>query len=95
LDEAGEVLLEQRLSTTPKAMKEVFGRNASSRMALETEMHSSWVSRVLSELGREVIAAHGLEDSKRDAVHGKFDSPARSQGVQTRYYDSNPTVSAT
>jgi transposase len=25
LDEAGEVLLEQRLGTTPKAMKEVFG----------------------------------------------------------------------
>ena len=28
LDEAGEVVLEQRLSTTPKAMKEVFGKNA-------------------------------------------------------------------
>ena len=25
LDEAGEVVLEQRLGTTPKAMKEVFG----------------------------------------------------------------------
>jgi transposase len=25
LDEAGEVVLEQRLSTTPKAMREVFG----------------------------------------------------------------------
>jgi transposase len=29
-----------------------------SRMALETGMHSPWVSRVLSELGHEVIAAH-------------------------------------
>ena len=28
LDEAGEVLLEQKLSTTPKAMKEVFGGDA-------------------------------------------------------------------
>ena len=28
LDEAGEVLLEQKLGTTPKAMKEVFGRDA-------------------------------------------------------------------
>ena len=26
LDEAGAIVLEQRLSTTPKAMKEVFGR---------------------------------------------------------------------
>ena len=45
LDEAGEVLLEQRLSTTPKAMKEVFEAMPRSRMALETGMHSPWVSR--------------------------------------------------
>jgi transposase len=58
LDEAGEVVLEQRLSTTPKAMKEVFGGMPRSRIALETGMHSPWVSRVLSELGHEVIVAH-------------------------------------
>jgi transposase len=58
LDEAGEVLLEQRLSTTPKAMKEVFGGMPRSRMALETGMHSPWVSRLLSELGYEVVVAH-------------------------------------
>ena len=46
LDGAGEVLLEQRLGTTPTAMKEVFGRMPRSRMALETGMHSPWVSRV-------------------------------------------------
>jgi transposase len=58
LDEAGTVLLEQRLSTTPKAMGEVFGGMARSRIALETGMHSPWVSRVLNELGHEVIVAH-------------------------------------
>ena len=58
LDEAGEVVLEQRLGTTPKAMKEVFGRMPRSRIALETGMHSPWVSRLLSELGHEVIVAH-------------------------------------
>src|SRR5258708_13796889 len=58
LDEAGEVLLEQKLGTTPKAMQEVFGGMPRSRMALETGMHSPWVSRVLSELGHEVIVAH-------------------------------------
>jgi transposase len=58
LDEAGEVLLEQKLATTPKAMKEVFGAMPRSRIALETGMHSPWVSRVLSELGHEVIVAH-------------------------------------
>src|SRR6202167_5033107 len=58
LDEAGQVVLEQRLSTTPKAMKEVFGGMPRSRIALETGMHSPWVSRGLSELGHEVIVAH-------------------------------------
>jgi|ERR1700758_2821946 len=58
LDEAGSVRLEQRLSTTPKAMKEAFGGMRRSRIALETGMHSPWVSRVLSELGHEVIVAH-------------------------------------
>src|ERR1700724_2622773 len=58
LDDAGEVLLEQRLGTTPKAMREVFGGMPRSRIALETGMHSPWVSRWLSELGHEVIVAH-------------------------------------
>ena len=58
LDEVGEVLLEQKLSTTPKAMREVFGGMPRSRIALETGMHSPWVSRVLAELGHEVIVAH-------------------------------------
>ena len=57
-EEAGEVVLEQRLGTTPKAMKEVSGKMPRSRIALETGMHSPWVSRVLSELGHEVIVAH-------------------------------------
>jgi hypothetical protein len=58
LDEAGEVLLEQKVATTRKAMREVFGGMPRSRMALETGMHSPWVSRVLSELGHQVIVAH-------------------------------------
>src|ERR1700675_1647648 len=57
LDEAGEVLLEQKLGTTPKAMMEVFGGMPRCRIALETGMHSPWVSRALSELGHEVIVA--------------------------------------
>ena len=58
VDEAGTVLLEQRVSTTPKAMREVFGGMPRSRIALETGMHSPWVSRILTELGHEVIVAH-------------------------------------
>lgn len=58
LDEVGEVLLEQKVSTTPKATKEVFGGMPRSRVALETGMHSPWISRILNELGHEVIVAH-------------------------------------
>lgn len=58
LDESGTVVLEQRLSTTPKAIDEVFGGMPGSRIALETGTHSPWVSRLLSKLGHEVIVAH-------------------------------------
>jgi transposase len=58
LDGSGSVLLEQRLSTNPKAMREVFSGMPGSRIALETGMHSPWVSRLLTELGHEVIVAH-------------------------------------
>ena len=58
LDEAGEVVGEKKLGTTREAMKEVFAAIPRSRIALETGMHSPWVSRLLSELGHEVIVAH-------------------------------------
>src|SRR3984893_666388 len=61
LDEAGEVVLEQKVATAPKAMREVFGGMPRSRMALETGTHSPWVSRVLSELGHEAIVTHALD----------------------------------
>jgi len=44
LNEAGEVVLEQKVATTPKAMKEVFSGMPRSRLALETGTHSPWVS---------------------------------------------------
>ena len=42
LDETGDVLLEQRASTTPKATRETFGAMPRSRIALETGTHSPW-----------------------------------------------------
>jgi transposase len=58
LDAGGQVLLEQRVGTTPKAMKEVFGALPHCRIALETGMHSPWVSRLLAKFGHDVIVAH-------------------------------------
>jgi hypothetical protein len=58
LDEAGEILLEQKVATTPEAMKQTFERIPRSLIALETGTHSPWVSRLLKELGHEVLVAH-------------------------------------
>jgi transposase len=72
LDEAGEVLVEQKLPTTKPAIKNVFGKIPSSRVALETGAHSPWVSRQLTQLGHEVIVAHARnvrligESSRKD-----------------------------
>src|SRR6202795_1764742 len=58
LEEAGKIILEQKVPTTPEAMKQKFSRIPQSRIALETGQHSPWVSRLLTELGHEVIVAH-------------------------------------
>jgi transposase len=58
LNEVGDIVLERKLTTTPEAIKQVFGRMPPSRIALETGAHSPWVSRLLTALGHEVIVAH-------------------------------------
>src|SRR5713101_423121 len=58
VEQSGQVLLEEKVSTTPKALQGVFGRMPRSRIALETGVHSPWVSRLLSGLGHETIVAH-------------------------------------
>jgi transposase len=58
LDEDGEIILEQRLATTPEAVKQIFGRMAPCCIAMETGTHSPWVSRLLTALGHQVIVAH-------------------------------------
>src|SRR3984957_15189282 len=58
LDEAGKIILEQKVPTTREAMKQAFGKIPRSLIALETGTHSPWVSRLLTELGHEVIVAH-------------------------------------
>src|ERR1700691_6153995 len=72
LNEAGEVILESKIPTTPKGIEEVFRRIPRSRIALETGTHSPWVSRQLTQLGHEAIVAHARnvrliwESSRKD-----------------------------
>src|ERR1700735_3009443 len=58
LDETGHIQVEQRLRTNAKALQEVFSAMPRSRIALEIGTHSPWISRLLSELGHEVIVAN-------------------------------------
>ena len=58
LDEAGQIQLEQRVRTNAKALREVFATMPRSRIALEIGTHSPWISRLLSELGHEVMVAN-------------------------------------
>ncbi len=58
VDEAGQIQLEQRVRTTAKALQEVFAAMPRSRIALEIGTHSPWISRLLRELGHEVIVAN-------------------------------------
>ena len=75
LDESGKIVLEQKLPTTPEAMKRIFEKRPRSRIALETGTHSPWVSRLLTELGHEVIVAHAqkvqliTKSSRKDDRH--------------------------
>ena len=58
MDEAGQIQREQRVRTSGKALREVFGAMARSRIAVEIGTHSPWISRLLSGLGHEVIVAN-------------------------------------
>jgi transposase len=58
VDGPGQIQLEQRVRTSAKALQEVFGGMPRSRIALEIGTHSPWVSRLLGELGHEVIVAN-------------------------------------
>jgi transposase len=58
LEEGGQIELEERVRTTAKGLSEVFGAIPRRRIALEIGTHSPWISRLLGELGHEVIVAN-------------------------------------
>src|SRR5215469_16671136 len=104
MDEAGHIQLEQRVRTTAKALREVFGAMPRSRMALEIGTHSPWISRLLTALEHEVIVANarkvrligkGKRENKVKTVLGrKRQKPKPSPGdcvnrlAQVRFLNS-------
>src|SRR5918996_1219783 len=55
---SGEVIEEGRLRTSPEAFRRRFCSERPMRIAIEAGTHSPWASRVLEELGHEVLVAN-------------------------------------
>ena len=61
LDASGEVTERGRVVTTRRGLTRWFSKRSSCRVALEVCIHSPWVSRLLRELGHEVVVAHAAK----------------------------------
>lgn len=79
LDEKGEVMEEARVSSTPKAFRQRFQAMPPARLVLEAGTHSPWASRLLKDLGHEVIVANPRmlrfiygNDSKNDRADAAY-----------------------
>src|ERR1700733_15230206 len=72
IEEAGQVILESQLPTTPKGIEEVFGGVTRSRVALETGRNRPLLCRQMSQTGHEVMVSHARklqminESSRKD-----------------------------
>jgi transposase len=58
LDAEGEVLLRDTVGNTAKAIRNYFGEMKPCLVAMEAGTHSGWVSRILEELGFEVLVGN-------------------------------------
>jgi transposase len=79
LDETGEVAEESRVATKPEALRRRFLGTDPLLIVLEAGTHSPWVSRLLAELGHDVIVANPRKlrliyqnDSKSDRVDAEY-----------------------
>ena len=75
----GEVIEEGRMRTTGAALERHFAGEARQRIALECGTHSPWVSRLLQEMGHEVVVANTRK--LRAITHSESKNAA--MGVET------------
>jgi transposase len=57
LDEAGTVLCDRRVVTSPERLTQVFAEHGPMRILLETGTESEWVAQALESAGHDVIVA--------------------------------------
>ena len=79
LSEDGQLLEEARAATRAAALRQRFATTDPARIVSEAGMHSPWVSRLLAELGHEVIVANPRKlrliyqnDQKSDRVDAQY-----------------------
>lgn len=79
VDRRGEEVATARVRTTPAALEQWFRGQARARVVLEAGTHSPWASRLLSELGHEVLVANPRKlrliyenDRKDDRVDAEY-----------------------
>jgi len=79
LDEAGGIVEEASIATTPAAFERRFRGMPRSRISLESGTHSPWLSRLLEDCGHEVIVANPRKlrliyenESKDDRVDAEY-----------------------
>ena len=58
LDQAGAIVEESRLSTSPAAFRQRFAGMPRARIAIEAGTHSPWANALLAEAGHEVLVAN-------------------------------------
>ena len=58
LDKQGQILEEDTVATTGRALRKLFGDRPAARVVIEVGTHSPWVQRLLQELGHETITAN-------------------------------------
>jgi transposase len=58
LDDAGVVVSQERVATTPELLERHFGALPRLRVAMEAGTHSPWVSRLIAKCGHETIVGN-------------------------------------
>ena len=79
LDGKGQIVEESRLATREEALRRRFSGCPRMRIALETGMHSPWVSRVLEECGHEVLVANSRK------LRLIYENPSKDDRVDALY----------
>ena len=87
LERDGEVMEEGRLATTEKALRQQFTQGPRYRIALECGTHSPWVSRLLEQLGHQVIVANAREVRSITASVSKNDRRDAEQLARLAHVD--------